>query len=100
MICPGWPQTWNPPPPSGSPVVGVRGVCHQAQLVFMVVFLPQLKLNKTKEKLSSLKHYCIMKIFLGGTKKWGKVLGNYDLALLGLGFPDQNVILWTVRKSG
>lgn len=41
-----------------------------------------------------------MKIFLGGTKKWGKVLGNYDLALLGLGFPDQNVILWTVRKSG
>lgn len=80
-------------------------MCHQAQLVFMVVFLPRLKLNKTKEKLSSLMHYCIMKIFLGVIiEKWGKVflLGKLynDLTLLRLSFPDQNVILWTVRKSG
>lgn len=31
----------------------------------MAVSLPQLKLNKTKENSSSLKHYFIMKIFLG-----------------------------------
>lgn len=43
-------------------------MCHQAQfcfVFFMVVSLPQLKLNKTKEKLPSLKHYFIVKIFLG-----------------------------------
>lgn len=75
MIRPHWPQTCNPLA-SASMIAGVGGVCQQAQLVFVcllffnfcfdiVVSLPQLKLNQTKENLFSLKHYFIMKIFLG-----------------------------------
>lgn len=100
-MCPCWLQTCSPPPASAPPVAGVRGVCHQAQFCFvflMVVSLPQLKLNKTKEKLPSLKHYFIVKIFLGVViVKQGKVfmLGKLynDLALLRLNFPDQKVTL-------